>query len=69
MFKPLLILHGIISITLAQDYSQSNTYNQEVNGFGNEFVTNLEESNDYLESGIDYHDEMIPNHSDFNEGI
>ena len=69
MFKPLFILLGIISKTLAQDYSQSNTYNQEVNGFGNEFVTNPEESNDYLESGIDYHEEMIPSHSDFNEGI
>ena len=68
MFKPILILLGIISITLAQDYSQSNTYNQELNGFGNEFA-NPDGSNDYLESGFDYHDEMIPNHSDYNGGI
>ena len=66
MFKPLLILLGIISITLALDYSQSN---QEVNGFGDDFLTNPEGSNDYLESSIDYNDEMIPNHSDYNEGI
>ena len=69
MFEPLLILLGIFSITLAQDYSQSNTYNQELNGFGHDFATNPEGSNDYLESGIDYHNEMIPNHSDYNGGI
>ena len=57
MFKPLLILFGIISIALAQDYSQSNTYEQEVNDFGDDFVMNPEGSNNYMDSGIEYHNE------------
>ena len=65
MFKPILILLGTISMTLAEDYSQPKSYDQELNGFGNDFA-NPEGSNDYLESGIDYHEEMIPNHSDYN---
>ena len=59
MFKPLLILLGAISINLAEDYSQSNAYDQDVKGF----------QNDYLDTAIDYHNEMIPNHSDYNGGI
>ena len=61
MFKPLLVLLGIIYITLAQDYHQSFGYKPEHKDFGDEFNEN--------EEPVDYQNGMYPDYSDTNGGI
>ena len=69
MFKPLLILLGMDSISFAQDYFKSGSYNLEPNHFGHDFAKNSERSMDYMETGHKFQNSMISDYSDQNKGI
>ena len=68
MFRPLLLLLGIVSITFAQDHFEFDSYNLEPNYFGDNLANNAERSMDYMETGHEHQNSMISDYSDQNKG-